>query len=234
MGGGNKVLQIFALATLIYCGDVFANTYGDNEKELVKLQESSKDDDVRDFGTENQWQAFFESQGEPQLHKNNDVKDFGTKDQWKTFFESQGEPQRRYFVSPEKAEASRKRRREKIDFLIKQLESLESPDDIALLTNRLKKLKIENEDATGKLIDVDDGEELHHPKKAKSSDASQNDGRFDDEKGEDFVIKPVRALRNSSKAEESLKPDISQRQRTKLKHSPVRTKPNATQGTFAR
>ncbi|MBO4405371.1 MAG: hypothetical protein J5821_01425 [Alphaproteobacteria bacterium] len=231
----NKLLMVCCAAALIYGENVFSNTYRDNEKELAKLQESSKGNDVRDFGTENQWQAFFESQGEPQLHKNNDVKDFGTKDQWQAFFESQGEPQRRYFVSPEKAEASRKRRREKIDFLIKQLESLESPDDIVLLTNRLKKLKIESEDATGKLIDTDDEEELHHPKKAKSSDASQNDGRFDDEKGEDFVIKPIRVLRNSSKkAEESLKPDILQGQRTKLKHSRVRTEPNATQGAFAR
>lgn len=191
---------------LIYGGNAFANTYGDNEEELVKSQESYKGDDVQDFGT---------------------------KDQWQNFFESQGEPQRRYFVSPEKAEASRKRRREKMDFLIKQLESLKSPDDVALLTNKLKKLKIENEDATGKLIDI--GEEgLHHSKKASFFDSDQNDDRFNNEKSEEFVVESIRTLRNSSKAEGSLKPDVSQKLRAKLKPSRIQTEPNAMQGTFAR
>lgn len=229
----NKLLIVCSAIALIYGGNAFANTYGDNEEELVKSQESYKGDDVQDFGTEDQWQAFFESQGEPQLHKNNDVRNFGTKDQWQNFFESQGEPQRRYFVSPEKAEASRKRRREKMDFLIKQLESLKSPDDIVLLTNRLKKLKIENEDATGKLIDI--GEEgLHHSKKASFFDSDQNDDRFNNEKSEEFVVESIRTLRNSSKAEGSLKPDVSQKLRAKLKPSRIQTEPNAMQGTFAR
>ena len=231
----NKLLIVCSAIALIYGGNAFANIYGDNEKEFAGYQESSKGDDVRDFGTEDQWQTFFESQGEPQLHKNNDVRDFGTKDQWQTFFESQGEPQRRIFLSREEAEAIRKRKREKMDFLIKQLESLKSPDDVALLTNKLKKLKIENEDKTGKLIDVDE-EELHHSKKARMVfDTNQNDDRFNNKESEELVIKSVKELQNSSKkAEEPLKPDVSQKQRIKLKPSRIRTEPNATQGTFAR
>ncbi|MBO6056188.1 MAG: hypothetical protein J6P84_04380, partial [Alphaproteobacteria bacterium] len=65
----NKLLIVCSAIALIYGGNAFANIYGDNEKEFAGYQESSKGDDVRDFGTEDQWQTFFESQGEPQLHK---------------------------------------------------------------------------------------------------------------------------------------------------------------------
>ena len=126
----NRLLIICSVAALIFGESVLANTSEqDKDSEIAKLQKAAENQDVRKFGT---------------------------KDQWQHFFESQGEPQQLFFLSRKEADAIRKRKREKMDFLIKQLESLKTEDDVSTLTNKLKKLKIENENATGKLIDVDD------------------------------------------------------------------------------
>lgn len=164
--------------------------------------------------------------------KNNDVKDFGTKDQWRAFFESQGEAEQLFFLSKKEAEAIHKRKREKMDFLIKQLEALQTKNDITSLTDKLKKLKIENEDKTGKLIDINE-EELHHSKKVKSFDVDQDRGHFNSAKNEE-VSNTSQSAQSSAEVDESLKPDASQKRRVKLKYTPGYNKNNETQGKFAR
>ena len=191
----NKLLIVCSAIALIYGDSVFANTYGDDEKEFAESQKSPK---------------------------GNNVWDFGTKDQWQTFFESQGEPQQLFFLSRKEADAIRKRKREKMDFLIKQLESLKTKDDITLLTDKLKELKIENEDKTGKLIDIDDEEELHYSKKIKNLDADRSDVKSESS----------RVSRNFSEEEEYLKPDASRKHRVRLK--PLQIRNNAAQRKFAR
>ncbi len=191
----NKLLIVCSAIALIYGDSVFANTYGDDEKEFAESQKSPK---------------------------GNNVWDFGTKDQWQTFFESQGEPQQLFFLSRKEADAIRKRKREKMDFLIKQLESLKTKDDITLLTDKLKELKIENEDKTGKLIDIDDEEELHYSKKIKNLDADRSDVKSESS----------RVSRNFSEEEEYLKPDVSRKHRVRLK--PLQIRNNAAQRKFAR
>ncbi len=200
----NKLLIVCSAVALIYGECAFANV-----EDFDEVSESKE------------------------LPKNNDVKDFGTKDQWQAFFESQGEPQQLFFLSRKEAEAIRKRKRERMDFLIKQLEALRTKDDITLLTDKLKELKIENEDKTGKLIDVDE-KELHHSKRIKNLDVDQDGDRFNNKESEELVVKPFRSLRSSSKADESLKPDASQKRRVRLKYAPAQNRNDETQEKFAR
>lgn len=180
----SKLLIICSAVALMYGEFVFAND-SEYTDESAELQESPKSQDYRSFGTKDQWQAFFESQGEPQ---------------------------QLFFVSKKEAEAIRKRKREKMDFLIKQLESLKSEDDITLLTNKLKKLKIENEDATGKLIDIEDEstEDIPPaPKETRSYNSERRESSSSVEEIKDAVARE-RAVASAASA-------AQRRYRSKLK-----------------
>lgn len=129
----NKLLIMCSVVALMYEECVFANAY-ENEEEVSKLQTVSKDDNVRKFGT---------------------------KDQWQRFFELQGEPQELFFLTPEQAKSVVAEKQAKRDFLIRKLKSLRTQQDINDLTDKLSKLNFkdsyreeDNTVKTGRLIDI--------------------------------------------------------------------------------
>lgn len=206
----NKLLLICSAMALMYGENVFAGTRG-----LSEIQESQN---VEFSNTDESSEEIAKPKG-----TSADASRFGTKDQWQNFFESQGEPQQLFFLSSEEADAIRKRKREKRDFLIRKLKSLRTQQDINLLTDKLSKLNFEDsnqkensstEVSTGKLIDVDDEsmEMSRDSKRAKVYDSDQWEPKNPDTRGDSSKF----FMRENGFTQ----PDAQQRHRIKIKKKP--------------